>query len=308
MSLALPTKILVVEDFEQFRRFIVSALQRRPQFQVTEASNGLEALQEAETLQPDLVLLDIGLPHLNGMEVARRLRKLAPAAKILFVSQERSPDVVREALRLGALGYVQKPRAGSDLLPAIDAALEGRRFVSAGLEVDAASDDLADHSHELLFCGDEQTLLDAFTHFIVRALRTRNPALVLATKSHERSLLERLRASGVDIDASILSGTYVSFDADEELDSSQFFRAIEALREAASKAGKEHPRVAFCGEGAGRLWATGKTDEAIRLEHLCAELTRSHEVEILCVYPLPGDREDEGFKNIRREHTHVSFR
>jgi DNA-binding NarL/FixJ family response regulator len=151
MSLALPTKILVVEDFEQFRRFIVSALQRRPQFQVTEASNGLEALQEAETLQPDLVLLDIGLPHLNGMEVARRLRKLAPAAKILFVSQERSPDVVREALRLGALGYVQKPRAGSDLLPAIDAALEGRRFVSTGLEVDAASDDLADDPHEFSF-------------------------------------------------------------------------------------------------------------------------------------------------------------
>lgn len=303
----MPTiKILVVEDFESFRRFIVATLRRNARFQVTEASKGLEALQEAETLQPDLILLDIGLPDLNGLEVARRVRKLSPAARILFVTQERSPDVVREALRLGALGYIQKSRAGSDLLPAIDTALERRRFVSAGLQLDAASDDL--DPHEILFCRDEETLLDALTHFIATALRARNPALVLATKSHQSGLLERLRAWGVDIDAAILGGTYVSFDADEEPDSSQLFMTIEALREAAFKAGKEHPRVAICGERAGRLWAAGKTDEAIRLERLGAELARRYEVDVCCVYPLPDDREGKRFKSVCAEHTHVSFR
>lgn len=126
-------KILVVEDFERFRRLIVSELQYRAEFQVTEASDGLQALQKAEEEQPDLILLDIGLPILDGMMVARRVRDLAPASRILFLSQEPSPLVVQEALDLGAMGYVYKPHTHRDLLPAIDAVLGGARFVSQGL-------------------------------------------------------------------------------------------------------------------------------------------------------------------------------
>jgi DNA-binding NarL/FixJ family response regulator len=82
-------------------------------------ADGLEAVHNAEDLQPDLVLLDIGLPRLNGIDVAKRLRKVAPAAKILFVSGDSCSDIIREALRIGALGYVHKPNVGSELLPAI---------------------------------------------------------------------------------------------------------------------------------------------------------------------------------------------
>jgi DNA-binding NarL/FixJ family response regulator len=116
-------RILVVEDFEQFRQFVVSKLQQWAKFQIIEASNGLEAIQKAEEHRPDLTLLDIGLPDLNGIEVARRLRKLAVPPKIIFVSQESSPEVVQEALNVGVLGYVHKQRAGSDLMPAVEAAL-----------------------------------------------------------------------------------------------------------------------------------------------------------------------------------------
>src|SRR5215472_2618551 len=126
--------ILVVEDFERFRRFVVSTLEQTARFRVAEASNGLEALQKVEEQQPDVILLDIGLPNLNGIEVAKRLRRLAVPPKIVFISQESSPEVVREALNLGALGYVHKLRAGSDLLLAVNAVLEGGRFVSRGLE------------------------------------------------------------------------------------------------------------------------------------------------------------------------------
>jgi len=138
-------QILVVEDFEQFRQFILSTLRQSTSFQVTEASNGLEALQKAEEQQPDLVLLDIGLPDLNGIEVARRLRKLSVPPKIIFISQESSPEVLREAFNVGALGYVHKVRAGSDLLPAVNAVLERRRFVSKGLEMatEASGGDLS---------------------------------------------------------------------------------------------------------------------------------------------------------------------
>ena len=127
-------RILVADDYQRWRRQICLLLQPRPELQVIcEASDGLEAVQKAEELNPDLIVLDIGLPTLNGIEAARRIRNLAPASKILFLTQESSADVVQECLRLGALGYVFKARAGTDLLAAMDAVLQGRRFVNSDL-------------------------------------------------------------------------------------------------------------------------------------------------------------------------------
>jgi DNA-binding NarL/FixJ family response regulator len=123
-------RILVVEDFEPFRTLIRAVLEQKPRLHiVAEASDGLEAVQKAADLKPDLILLDIGLPLLNGIDAARLIRKLASDSKILFVSQESSHDVVREALDLGASGYVVKTRLGCDLLTAIEAILQGNNFV-----------------------------------------------------------------------------------------------------------------------------------------------------------------------------------
>jgi DNA-binding NarL/FixJ family response regulator len=93
----------------------------------------LAAVQKADELNPDLILLDIGLPSLNGIEAARQIRKLVPKAKIIFLSQESSDDVVQEALSLGALGYVVKALAGSELLAAVKGVLDGKQFVSGGV-------------------------------------------------------------------------------------------------------------------------------------------------------------------------------
>jgi DNA-binding NarL/FixJ family response regulator len=123
-------RVLVVEDSEEFRKFICSMLGERPELQIVgEDSDGLYALQRADELQPDLILLDIGLPSLNGIEVARQVFKLSPKSKILFVSQESSADVVGEAFDTGARGYVVKTDAGSELLKAVDAVLRGGQFV-----------------------------------------------------------------------------------------------------------------------------------------------------------------------------------
>lgn len=124
-------RVLVVEDFEPFRRYVCSMMGDGSQLQVIcEVSDGLEAVQKAQELQPDLILLDIGLPGLNGIGAARQIRKLAPQSKVLFVSQESSADVIEEALSSGALGYVVKAHAGNELLVAVEAAREGRQFVS----------------------------------------------------------------------------------------------------------------------------------------------------------------------------------
>jgi len=96
---------------------------------ICEASDGLEAVHSAEELKPDLILLDIGLPTLNGIEAARQIRQLCPESKIIFVSQESDADIVQEALSFGALGYVVKTMAGVELLTAIEAVCRGRLFV-----------------------------------------------------------------------------------------------------------------------------------------------------------------------------------
>jgi DNA-binding NarL/FixJ family response regulator len=125
-------RILLVEDFEPFRKLIRTILLEKPGLQiVAEASDGLDAVQKAAELHPDLILLDIGLPTLNGFDAARLIRRLAPDSRILFVSQEFSPPAVQEARSLGASGYVLKTRLASDLLLAVAAVLQGKTFVSS---------------------------------------------------------------------------------------------------------------------------------------------------------------------------------
>jgi DNA-binding NarL/FixJ family response regulator len=128
----MPTiRVLVVDDFRSLRQWVCAAVGNRQGFQVVgEASDGVEAVQKAVELKPDLILMDIGLPSLNGIEAARQIRELVPEAKILFLSQETSAEVRQEALSLGASGYVVKVNAGIDLLPAIEASISGTQFVS----------------------------------------------------------------------------------------------------------------------------------------------------------------------------------
>jgi DNA-binding NarL/FixJ family response regulator len=127
-------RVLVAGDFVPFRRFVSSMMRERSELQVIcVVVRWIEAVRKGEELQPDLILLDIGLPNLNGIEVARQIRKLSPQTKILFVTQESSADVIKEALSLGAMGYVIKTHAGSELLVAMEALREGTQFVSSGL-------------------------------------------------------------------------------------------------------------------------------------------------------------------------------
>ena len=127
--------VLVVDDFDPFRQYLCSSLQETSdRFVCWEASDGLEAVRQAKELQPDLILLDIGLPKLNGISAARQIAKVSPASKILFVSQESSTDVVREAFRVGAWGYIVKTDLASELLTAVNAVLDGTRFVANRFE------------------------------------------------------------------------------------------------------------------------------------------------------------------------------
>src|SRR3954470_801103 len=128
------TRVLVVDDYESFRRFARSTIAQRPEFQIVgESSDGLDAVRSAAELKPDLILLDIGLPKLNGIEAARRIREQSPKSKILFFSENRSPQIVEEALSTGAGGYLLKSDGARELFAAIEALLQGKPFLSSSL-------------------------------------------------------------------------------------------------------------------------------------------------------------------------------
>lgn len=128
--MASTTRILIVDDCEAWRRMVRTMFQENADWQIIcEASDGFEAVQKSKELQPDLILLDVGLPKLNGIEAARQICAIAPRSKILFLSAILYSDVMQEALCIGAQGYVLKSDAAHDLLPAVEAVIEGKRFV-----------------------------------------------------------------------------------------------------------------------------------------------------------------------------------
>jgi DNA-binding NarL/FixJ family response regulator len=124
-------RILVVDDHKIFREQVCALLRSRPGFEVIcEAADGLEAVSRAEELHPDVVVLDITMPTLGGIEAAGRIRRVAPKSQIVFLSQHNSETIAQTALAAGALAYVTKSTASTDLIRAVEAVSEGKKFVS----------------------------------------------------------------------------------------------------------------------------------------------------------------------------------
>jgi DNA-binding NarL/FixJ family response regulator len=129
------TRTVLVDDFEPWRSYVRSVLDEHPRFEiVAEASDGMEAVRRVEELQPNLVLLDIGLPSIDGIAAARLMQRVAPDAKILFLSENRNSDIAEAALNAGGRGYVVKSDCAHDLLIAMGTVLQGEKFVSRTLD------------------------------------------------------------------------------------------------------------------------------------------------------------------------------
>ena len=319
-------RVLIVDDYAPFRHFLCSRLESLPGLQpIGEAADGQEAVRKAEELRPDLILLDIGLPGLNGIQVARQMNELSPAPKILFVSENRSKEIAQEALRTGAGGYVVKSDAANELLPAVESILRGIPFVSASLSGRILVNPMKPctcnwrrsqkmpRQHEVGFYPDDCSLLEDVAKFIGTSLKAGNAAIVAATKSHHEGLLPRLNAYELDINAANEQGRYIPVDTVDALsmfmlngmpDPARFMTTFDNLiKKAAKAADPEHSRVAIFGECVDLLIAQGNIDAAFQMEKLGNQLVNKYDVDILCGYSLT--KGDDLYNQIRAEHSGV---
>jgi DNA-binding NarL/FixJ family response regulator len=338
-------RILLVDDFAPWRRFVIEKLRENNELRIVGVvSDGLEAIQKAGELQPDLILLDLGLPKANGIVAARRIRNLAPNSKILFLSQTLDLDVVHAALREGAHGFVVKSDAGNELFAAIEQVMQGKKFVSrrlAGLALPGGVDSSSigplqdgtnpsstsplllkrevSRCHEVHFYSDDSALLDGFSSFLGAALKAGNAAVFIGTTSHKITLLERLHAETPETRMAIREGGYLALNVFGFLsdfivsggmpDTDRFLQAVDNLIVSMRKGEKgEHLRIAACSECAHILWTQGNADAAIRLEELWNEISKTYDVDILCGYSLESLRCEEDsytFRRICEEHSAV---
>jgi CheY-like chemotaxis protein len=320
--------------------FRATKLQNVPGLRIiSEVSDGIEAVDQAQELQPDLVVLDIGLPKLNGIEAARRIRDSVPNSRVLFFSEIRAWDIVEEALRSG-MGYLLKSDADSELLSAVEAVLEDRQFLSstlAGRNLDAKdqripkpqvqqlSAPMPPHNmqsrHEVQFYEDDASFVDGFVRLIQAVLSVGNIAIVIASESHRADILRKLKAYGVDTDLAMKQGTYVAVDASEALsslmvkdmpDPRRCAKVVNDLVVRARENGnRDHARLAILGECAPTLLLRGNQEGAVRLEHLWDEITRNYQADTLCGYLRHTLLQEENslvFQRICAEHSAIHGR
>jgi DNA-binding NarL/FixJ family response regulator len=325
-------RVLLVDDYEPWRRYVDARVTSSPQWQIAgEAADGLDAVHKAEALRPDLILLDIGLPSLNGIAAARRILAHDPGSRILFLSENSSWDIVEAALSTGGRGYVLKSDAGSELLPAMESIVEGRQFLSSSLKRQDSATKVpqpiaglhhpARAYHGAGFYSDDESLLEEYLRFAEATLNAGKVLIVSGIDSRRPSLEKKLGARGFDLDRLAREGRYRWRDVAEAIetllvkdwpDEARFWSVLPRLiKQAAAASTAKHPRVALWGECAPTLWRQGKAEAAIRLEQLWDELVRAYGVDTLCAYPSNGSLRDESssvFQRICAAHSSIHSR
>ncbi len=265
---------------------------------VAAVADGSQALDASLRLDPDVVVLDVTMPGLDGFQTAQELKRIGSRARIVFLSMHEAEDYVATAVASGASAYVLKTRIRPDLPSAVNHALAQRLFVPSLTSLFAVLD--GGGAHAVQFYANSQPFLDEVSRFLGLALRRRDPAVVLADGPNRTGIAERLEASGVDVARAVKEGRYLAIDTADAV--SQIIRDgrvdpdrvaemvdnLERLRVTISPSS----RLTIVGEVSVLLCQHGNFEAAIQLERLWDDLTRPLPFVTVCGYPIDCLRDD----------------
>ena len=330
-------RALIVEDSSEWRFELRRIVEGDPTLCVVgEAKNGAEGVRLASDLTPDIILLDLGLPILNGIEVATTVFGSGKHPKIIFVSENRSLEIAQQAFNIGALAYVVKSEVRRELLAAIHSVLQGKQFASKSLQLDgsvvhpssehplhhkgdtASSVHAVGFRHEVAFYENDSHLEAGFSECAKAAIHAQKAVLLVATETHRTNIYRRLSAEGIDLNILIATGTYNELDATSALsriminNSPDPLRCREILegvvRNIPTLGGAGNRELAICAECAPTLLMQGEVKAAMELERHWDALSRAHPIDTLCGYFWDAfpDRDDSPmFQQICAEHTAI---
>jgi DNA-binding NarL/FixJ family response regulator len=314
--------VLVVDDYEPWRRRVCSELEKSGRWRIAaELTDGDAAVREARAIKPDVIVLDIGLETLNGVEAARRILGDNPAARILFLTGQNSAEIAEAALDIGAAGYLTKTDAGGRLLLAVETVAAGARFISpslAGRVVDVVRrpSHAAGHRHDAVFHVHEAPLLDDYARFAESALASGQTVIAVADRARLLKIEAQLEARGVALGLAVRQSRYREVDTapalaalvpDGRADFETALRSALAVIETARSSSDR--RVALFGEMAPQAWRDGHAEAALTLERAWDAAVRTTGADVLCGYLIDGARLGENgyavFRDICGAHGDV---
>jgi len=281
--------VLLVDDHVQLLRSVATLLAR--DFEVAGvATDGIQAVDQAGQLTPDVIVMDVEMPGLDGFQTLQALARGGAPPPVVFLSMHDADEVVSEAFRHGALGYVLKPRVGRDLVHAIDQALLGKSFVPSLVPLVAADRG----GHAMLLHKGKESLVEGLAKVVDRGLRRGDAICVIATRPVREDLGESLRAQGWEVSDSDGHKRYRAIDVAEALNTvmrdglpdpgqlAEVTRELDGYRRAQSESAGG--RLIVCGHLSGSLAAAGNGPAALALEGLWNRLTGDLPFLTICGY------------------------
>jgi CheY-like chemotaxis protein len=307
-------KVLLVDDHREVLDKVSAIL--ADDFDIAGvATDGRQALDRASQISPDLIVLDINMPGLDGFQTKRALERAGSAAPVVFLSMADTDDVVTEAFRCGGRGYVVKSHIPRDLARSLNHVLSGRLFVPSLTSLFDLTDDTG---HAMQLHGDLDSFLDGLAEFFDLALRRGDATCVIATEDVREGVGRRLSAAGWKIGGPSGHKRYLAIDAADAVN--RFMRNgmpdISVVAEIASELDQYRrevsdatpSRLTLFGNVAGSLMANGNPMAGIALENHWNALTRDLPFFTLCGYSTScfNGCGPELWSNACREHRAVS--
>jgi DNA-binding NarL/FixJ family response regulator len=330
-------EILIVDDHERFRRTLRSFVESQPEYRVCgEAGDGIDAIEKVRRLRPDIVLMDISMPRMNGLDAAQVIRNESPNCCVILVTQN-SANIAREqARRVEAQGFVTKSDVSRDLLPTMGRVAMGKssRLDSKKTEHRASPEEAdgiapnqeepwwgllgsaAPRDHIVQLYQDQQFLNRAVCRFAAAAIANGEGVILVPTVAHWDTFRPRLESEGIDVKAAEKRGQLTIVDADNLLPTfmrggmpdSPVFLGLAANVITQAHGDGRYPKVRWWGEMVNILWERGDCAASMNLEDLFDKLAHEQDIAIFCSFLMDnfnGDVHARMLPRLGENHSHL---